>query len=408
MRVYFTGEISMEDILLLIVITYGVSLSFGYLLQKYLKMPWMFASLFFGLILSTLNLFASTIESDLFNLLQTFGMYFLLFIIGFSLDLQKMSKLRNYVALGTVTIIGCEGFFGSLLLYFVFPAEVSYSYLVALVTALSFATVGEAVLLPILNEFGLIKTTFGQLTLGIGTLDDIVEVLMLVAVGMLPVFLPVTQTQSFPDPFSILLGLGCLLLLTFAMIKFGGKVKRILEENHPPPYVPSILTLLVFFSFVALGGYVFESLATVGAIFGGIVFRGLLPKERLRENEKNMEFLGYVFLSPLFFLGIGASVSVPSLLVYPSMIILILAVANGSKLSSCLLLFRKLLGNKYSLLLGLGLSVRFSTSLIVQFILLDSGFISLTLYSSLVATAMLMNPVIIGSYSWGLSTGKPP
>jgi len=398
----------MEDILLLIVITYGVSLGFGFLMQKYLRMPWMFASLFFGLVLSSLNLFTSTIESDLFNLLQTFGMYFLLFIIGFSLDFKKMARLKNYVFLGTVTIIGFEGFFGSLLLYFVFPAEVSHSYLVALVTALSFATVGEAVLLPILNEFGVIKTTFGQLTLGIGTLDDIIEVLMLAVVAMLPAFLPVTQTQSFPDPFSILLGLGCLLLLTFAMIKLGGKIKRILEENHPPPYVPSLLTLLIFFSFVALGGYVFESLATVGAIFGGIVLRGLLPKERLRENEKNVEFLGYIFLSPLFFLSIGASVSVTSLLIYPSMIALIWAVAKGSKLLSSLLLFRKLLGNKYSLLLGLGLSVRFSTSLIVQLMLLNSGLISLVLYSTLIATAMLMKPVIIGFYSWGLSRGKPP
>jgi CPA2 family monovalent cation:H+ antiporter-2 len=398
----------MEDILLLIVITYSVSLGFGFLLQKYLRMPWMFVSLFFGLILSTLGLFTSTIESDLFKMLETFGIYFLLFIIGFSLDFRKMARLRNYVVSGTIIIVGCEGLFGSLLLYFVFPAGVSHSYLIALITALSFATVGEVVLLPILNEFGVIKTTFGQLTLGIGTLDDIIEVLMLTVVAILPAFLPMTQTQSLPDPSSILLGLGCLLLLTFAMIKFGGKIKRILEKNHPPPYVPSLLTLLVFFSFVALGGFVFESLATVGAIFGGIVLRGLLPKERLHENEKNTEFLGYIFLSPLFFLSIGASVSVTSLLIYPSMIALIWAVAKGSKLFSSLLLFRKLLGNKYSLLLGLGLSVRFSTSLIVQLMLLNSGLISLALYSALIATAMLMKPVIIGFYSWGLSKGKPP
>lgn len=393
--------------MLLMVIAYSVSLSFGYLLQKYVKMPWMFASLFFGLILSALNLFTSALESDLFKLLETFGMYSLLFIIGFSLDFRKIARLRNYIVLGTICIVAFEGFCGSLLLYFVFPAEVSYSYLVALVTALSFATVGEAVLLPILSEFGVIKTTFGQLTLGIGTLDDIVEVLMLAVVAILPAFLPAMQTQSFPDPLIILLDLGGLLLLTFAMIKLGGKIKRILEKNHPPPYVSSLLTLLVFSSFVALGGFAFESLATVGAIFGGIVFRGLLPKERLRENERAVEFLGYIFLSPLFFLSIGASVSVASLLIYPSMIALIWAVAKGSKLTSCLLLFRKLLGNKYSLLLGLGLSVRFSTSLIVQFILFNSGFISLTLYSSLIATAMLMKPVIIGVYSWGLSKGKP-
>ena len=397
----------MEDILLLMVVTYGVSLSLGYLLQKYLRIPWMFASLFFGLMLSTTGLFQSTLKSDVFKLLETFGMYFLLFIIGFSLDFKKMGKLKKYIVLGTIIIISLEGISGSLLLYFVFPAEVSNSFLVALVTALSFATVGEAVLLPILNEFRVIKTTFGQLTLGIGTLDDIIEILMLAVVAVLPGFIPMAQTQIIPDPLSIISCLGFLLLLTFTLLKFGRKIKTILEKNHPPSYLTALLTLFVCFSFIALGGLVFESLATVGAIFGGMVLRGLLPKERLYQNERAVEFLGYIFLSPLFFLSIGASVSVTSLLLYPSLIALIWTVAKSSKLFSSFLLFRKLLGKKYSLLLGLGLSVRFSTSLIVQFILLSSGFISLALYSALVATAILMKPVIIGIYSWGLSRGKP-
>ena len=389
------------------VVTYGVSLSLGYLLQKYLRIPWMFASLFFGLMLSTTGLFQSTLKSDVFKLLETFGMYFLLFIIGFSLDFRKMGKLKKYIVLGTIIIISLEGISGSLLLYFVFPAEVSNSFLVALVTALSFATVGEAVLLPILKEFGVIKTTFGQLTLGIGTLDDIIEILMLAVVAVLPGFIPMAQTQIIPDPLSIISCLGFLLLLTFTLLKFGRKIKTILEKNHPPSYLTALLTLFVCFSFIALGGLVFESLATVGAIFGGMVLRGLLPKERLYQNERAVEFLGYIFLSPLFFLSIGASVSVTSLLLYPSLIALIWTVAKSSKLFSSFLLFRKLLGKKYSLLLGLGLSVRFSTSLIVQFILLSSGFISLALYSALVATAILMKPVIIGIYSWGLSRGKP-
>ena len=397
----------MEDILLLMVVTYGVSLSFGYLLQKYLRIPWMFASLFFGLVLSTTGLFQYTLKSDVFKLLETFGMYFLLFIIGFSLDFRKMGKLKKYIVLGTIIIISLEGISGSLLLYFVFPAEVSNSFLVALVTALSFATVGEAVLLPILKEFGVIKTNFGQLTLGIGTLDDIIEVLMLAVVAVLPGFIPMEQTQIIPDPLSIISCLGFLLLLTFTLLKFGRKIKTILEKNHPPSYLTALLTLFVCFSFIALGGFVFESLATVGAIFGGMVLRGLLPKERLYQNERSVEFLGYIFLSPIFFLSIGAPVSVTSLLLYPSLIALIWTVAKSSKLFSSFLLFRKLLGNKYSLLLGLGLSVRFSTSLIVQFILLSSGFISLALYSALVATAIFMKPVIIGIYSWGLSRGKP-
>jgi len=398
----------MEDVLLLIVITYGVSLSFGHLMQKYLRMPWMFASLFFGIVLSALGLFTPTLGSDVFKLLETFGMYFLLFIIGFSLDFKRIAKLKKYVVLGTIVIIGIESLLGSSLLYFVFPAEVNHSYLIAIITAMSFATVGEAILLPILNEFGVIKTIFGQLTLGIGTLDDIIEVLMLAVVAVLPGFLPVTQAQIFPDPLIIFSDLGCLLFLAFMMMRVGGKIKRVLEKNHLPPYFYSLLTLFICFSFIALGGLVFESLATVGAIFGGIAFRGLLPKERLYQNERAVEFLGYMLLSPLFFLSIGASVSVTSLVVYPLLIALIWLVSKGSKLFASFLLFRKLLGSKYSLLLGFGLSVRFSTSLIVQFILLNFGLISLALYSSLIATAILMKPVIIGFYSWSLSKERPP
>jgi Kef-type K+ transport system membrane component KefB len=128
----------------------------------------------------------------------------------------------------------------------------------------------------------------------------------------------------------------------------------------------------------------------------------------LNEEEKAINFLGYIFLSPLFFLSVGANVSLPSLFISPLLIVLILIVANSSKLLVSFPLFRKMLGTKFSLLLGVGLCVRFSTSLIVQFILFSSGLISLALYSALIATAIVLTPVIIGIYSWGLSSGNPP
>ncbi len=398
----------LEDVLLLIIITYSISLSVGYLLQKYLRMPWMFSSLFFGLILSALGLFRDTIDGDLFKMLETLGMYLLLFIIGYSIDFKKMARLRNYVVLGTVIIITLEGFFGSLLLYFAFPTNINNSYLIALITAFSFATVGEAVLLPILNEFKIIKTTFGQLTLGIGTLDDIVEVLMLAVVAVLPGFLPIALTQNFPDPLMVLVDLALMGALTLVIAKFGSKIGGILEKNHTPSFIFSLLTLLVFFSFVALGNFAAESVASVGAIFGGIALRELLPKERLYQNEQAIEFLGYIFLSPFFFLSVGASVSIATILVSPLIVGLILLVANGSKYFASVALFRKLLGFKYSSLMGIGLGIRFSTSLIVQFILLKSGLITLDLYSALIAAAIFATPVIIITYSWALSRGKPP
>jgi len=36
---------------------------------------------------------------------------------------------------------------------------------------------------------------------------------------------------------------------------------------------------------------------------------------------------------------------------------------------------------------------------------LNSGYISLALYSALLASAVLVNPIAIGAYAWGLTTG---
>jgi len=281
------------------------------------------------------------------------------------------------------------------LLFSVFPAEVDNSPLVAVVVALSFATVGEAVLLPILAKFSLLKTNFGQLTLGIGTLDDVLEVLTLIMIPFLPIFLPTLNIQGFPEPTFVVLDLIGISILTLVLVKIASKIKYVLSNNVNFEFIRPLVIMLIFFSFVVVGSFVFESLAAISAIFGGIVTRSLLPRENFQSDEKAVNFLGYIVLSPMFFLSVGASMSFASILVYPLLITVILSSTIGAKLSGTYLLFRKSLGRKHSLLLGLGLSVRFSTGLIVQYVLLISGLITLDLYSALVASAVIMTPIIL-------------
>lgn len=402
------GAVFTEEILLLMVVVYSVSLVFGYLLEKYFRMPWMFASLFFGLGLSATGLFKSAVESEVFKTLESIGMFFLLFLIGFNLNLSKIERLKKYFLTGALSIVAFEGLFVSLVLYFIFPATIGYSYPVALITALSFATVGEAVLLPILSEFKIVKTDFGQLTLGIGTLDDVIEVLMLASVAVMPSFVPRLQVQSLPPPEHVFLGLAVIATLAFILLKLGKIMKSLFEKNNPPPFVYFTLTMLTCFSFITLGYHFFESLAAVGAIFGGMVLRGILPKEKLYQNERAVEFLGYVFLSPIFFCGVGAAVSLSSVFSAPLLITTVAIATVTAKCAASFLVLRRLLGAKFSLLAGLGLSVRFSTGLVVQLILLKSGLISLALYSALVTTAIVLNPIIITVYSWKLAREKPP
>jgi len=395
-----------EYVFLLIAVTFAFSLGLGFLLEKYLRMPWMFSALFLGIIFSSFGLFQLTIQDETFTALSTVGMLFLLFMIGFNLEIGQMKRFGKQILKGAILIVGLEASVVGALLFFLFPAQIDNSPLVAIVVALSFATVGEAVLLPILAKFSLLKTRFGQLTLGIGTLDDILEVLTLIMIPFLPIFLPTLHIQGFPDPTFVVLDLMGILVLTLILTKIASRVKHVLSNNVNFSFIRPLLIMLIFFSFVVVGSFAFESLAAISAIFGGIVARSLLPTENFQSDEKAVNFLGYIVLAPLFFLSVGASMSFSAVLVYPLLIVVILLSTFGAKLSGSYLLFRKVLGNRHSLLLGLGLSVRFSTGLIVQYVLLVSGLITLDLYSALVASAVVITPIILIALPWALSREK--
>jgi Kef-type K+ transport system membrane component KefB len=395
-----------DFVVLLIGVTFAFSLGLGYVLEKYLKMPWMFSALLLGIIFSSFGLFQTTLQDEAFNVLSTMGMLFLLFMIGFNLEIGQMKRFGKHILKGAILIVGLEASIVGALLFFLFPDQIGNSPLVAIVVALSFATVGEVVLLPILAKFDLLKTKFGQLTLGIGTLDDILELLTLIMVPFLPIFLPTLNIQGFPDPIFVVLDLIGIFILTLVLVKLGSRIKHVLSNNVNFSFIRPLLIMLIFFSFVVVGSFVFESLAAISAIFGGIVARSLLPVENFQSDEKVVNFLGYIVLAPMFFLSVGASMSFASIFVYPVLIIVILLSTFGAKLSGSYLLFRKMLGKRHSLLLGLGLSVRFSTGLIVQYVLLVSGLITLDLYSALIASAVVMTPIILLVLPWALCREK--
>ncbi|MGQ9782325.1 MAG: cation:proton antiporter [Nitrososphaeria archaeon] len=396
----------MEDILLLTAVIYVIALSFGYLLQKYLRMPWMFTLVIFGMVFSAFGFLTPVTKSEDFQMLASLGMLTLLFMIGLDLNLKEIRSLGSYIAGGDLFLAFFEGFMLALLFYFWFPAEVSNSFPIALITGVTFGTIGEVILFAILAEFGLVNTKFGQLSLGMGVFDDVVEVAMLAIIATLPVFSSTSGAQGITNVMLIVFGLVALLIGTFTIVKIGGRIKKALESIRGPPYVPPFLILLTFFSFTALGGHIYENLAPVAAIMGGIVTQRIFPDKILKENRKSIDFLGNLFLSPFFFLSLGTKISLASLITFPLLIIVIVLVSLSSRVSAATLLFRKLFGTKYAFILGIGLCTKFSTSIIAENLLFNSGFISTTLFSAIVTAYIIMKPIIVGIYSWGLSTTK--
>src|SRR6056297_2352501 len=205
----------------------------GRLIEK-IRIPWLFASLILGGILAAYNPFSAITSSETFEFLAQLGMYFLLFIIGFEINLKGIKGKGKFIVKSAFFIIFLEAILGSFLIHFLF----GYDWLISGMVALSFATVGEAILVPILDEFNMVNTDLGQSIIGIGTLDDVIEIFTLIIV----IILVGTQQQSGFDIITIVASLLLLFILTVILTK--------LKEENTKFHFSHIETLFLFTLFV--------------------------------------------------------------------------------------------------------------------------------------------------------------
>lgn len=370
----------MINIFIFLAIAFLFTFLVGKLIEK-IRVPWIFASLIFGAILAIYNPFNSITSSPTFTFLGQLGMYFLLFIIGFEIDLREIKRKSGFLLGATLFIISFEGIFGTLLIHFVF----GYEWLISFLVALSFATVGEAVLIPILDEFKMVNSKLGQTIIGIGVLDDIIEVFTLI----LMVIIVGSAIHTHFNIGVILISLFILFLLTIGFRKLK---KEGVKFNFLSVDTLFLFTMFVLFLFLGIGGY--AEAAPLAAFLAGTSIRTFIPNERLKYIENEVRTICYAFFAPMFFLWVGVMMNMKYLLNYPLLIVLVIVVSSVAKILSSLAMGKKELGIKKSFLLGIGLSVRFSTSIIIIKILFESGLIGSGLYSVIVASAVIFTFII--------------
>ncbi len=364
-----------------------------------IKVPWIFAALFLGFLLAMYNPFSEITSSSEFQFLANLGMYFLLFVIGFELDLKKLKEQGRFIFKATFFIILFEAFFGTLVVHFVFGVD----WMVAIVVALSFATVGEAILIPILDEFKIVNTKLGQTIIGIGTLDDIIEIIAL----LLMIFLvDTTFSISYVEMDYTLFGMVLLFFLAYGLTKIGKGARRFLFTN-----IETLFLFVVFIFFLFLGVGEYADAMAVAAILAGISIKTFVPAERLKFIESEIKTMCYGFFAPIFFLWVGMTMDVSYLFMSPLLVVLVVAVSKGTKLFASWLIGKKELGSKKSILLGLGLSVRFSTSIIIIKILFENNLVGIGLYSVIIASSIVFKFIIPPLFSnllskWAISRHK--
>lgn len=191
----------------------------GPIIEK-VRVPWIFAALLIGAGLAVYNPFPLVSREPSFIMLAELGMYFLLFIIGLEIDLDEIRKLGRLIITTTFLTLALATLFGSIFIHYVFGTP----WLTATLVAMSFGTVGEAILVPILEEFQIIHTKLGQAIIGIATLDDILELAALIWLSVLLGIKGDMHTRFGKEIIAFLL-LIVLTVLLFSVKKFIPKIK---------------------------------------------------------------------------------------------------------------------------------------------------------------------------------------
>jgi len=368
----------MENLFLFISIAFLFIFIFGRILEK-IRVPWIFAALILGLLLAVYNPFGFITDSQTFIFMAELGMYFLLFIVGFEINLQELKEKGKFILKSTFLIIFFEAFFGSLLIHFVFHCSWFISFLVSL----SFASVGEIILIPLLDEFKILKTKLGRAIVDIGVTGNIIEIFMLVVVSVL---------IASHDPGRVYITLSSLVmlfLLTAGFVYFRQEGEQFHFMNVDTMFIFSIFILFLF-----LGIGIYANAAPLAALLAGISLKTFMHRERLDLVEKEVKAISYGFFAPLFFLWVGVSISIDALIAYPLIILLIVAVSKSVKIIVSYFVGKKELGKKESILLGIGLSVKFSTSIIITKILFQEGLINVELYSVIISSSIIFNFIV--------------
>jgi len=368
----------------LLVLSFLFSLSYAVsgFLEK-VRIPGILAALFvaMGIRYTFVGDFLNSgVNGEIFSFLAVLGVLFLLFFIGLEVDVSRMKKQSKNIVLATFLNTLFPFLFGmSVMLY------LGYGKLLSFVVGITCMPTAEAVIVPILDEFKLIKSRVGEYIIGAGVLDDVIEVFLVafvsVWIGMRGEVSGDYGGKIFIEFFYAVLFVCVVFLLKRYILPF---LSEIGERKVSNSMVLMVATLF------AVGGFAayFDLGVVVGAIMAGIAVRGVLKGDLGERAEDAVRVISYGFFGVLFFLWIGMSVDLKGLFNEPLLAVLIFLAAFFGKMFGILIMVPlKKISLKEALTIGVGLNARLTTGIIVAKLLFEASLIDVRLFTALVASA---------------------
>lgn len=357
-----------------------------------LKIPGILAALFAGMIIhyTHFNTLLSTKPyGEIFTTLADIGVLFLLFFIGLEIDVKKMKSQGDDIILATVLNTIFPFILGAFAMLYL-----GYGWTVAFVIGLTRMPTAEAVIVPILDEFNLIRTKVGNYIIGAGVLDDVIEVFL---VAFVSIWIGEKTDASLSNN-SAITNIFINLFIFISVAWLARKwvlipVSRWIENTTQNLIFLMIITLFLFGGFAEYA----DLGLVVGAIVAGILMRPVFDKSKEKGEgaTKAVRAVSYGFFGIIFFLWIGISVDLNGMLKSPELaIILFLAAFLGKLIGIFFMVPMRKLTIKEAWIIGIGLNARLTTEIIVAKLLLDAHLINAQLFTALVAASSVSTIIV--------------
>jgi len=313
------------------------------------------------------------------SFLADLGVLFLLFFIGLQIDLKEMRDQSGDIVWLTVLNTTVPFLMGMAVML-----VLGYGWLLAFIIGLTRMPTAEAVIVPILDEFGLIRTRVGQFIIGAGVLDDVIEVFL---VALVSVWIGEKAGNVGGDITGILMGALAFVLLTWFGYRWLVAFLAAWLPRRPRNLMLLSMVLLLGFGGLSEHG----SLGmVVGAITAGVLMRPAFNKMGVVGEQvmQTIQSVSYGFLGPLFFFWVGLNADLEGLFREPALAVLLYLAGTIGKIGGVLLMVpMKRITTKEAWTIGIGLDARLTTEIIVAQLLFHAKLIDGHLFTALLSAA---------------------
>lgn len=387
----------MVNVIFVILVALVLAYFFSEML-RYFRMPRVIGQILAGIVLGFPFFKKLLFTSDVllvFSFLTNIGIILLFFFVGLEINtnlFKKNFKESSLISIFNTIIPLIAGYLAAKFLF-------KFEDLPSVVIGISLSVSSQAISLDILEELKLIKSRIGNIIIASGAIDDVFELLLISSILVAFHSAALGQTNIQKLLIDIIAFILVIILFRISLIPLALRIFE-REKSQASLFMGSLIIVLM----MAYISELFGIGSLIGALVAGILVRQtLLTGEdrkpwRMNEISHSIHVISFGFLIPIFFVSVGLNTDINIISSNLLLVFVLIAIDIFGTLFGTILGVKLSGGTfKEGNIVGWGIIPKGDTELVIATLALNSGLISLTVYTAIITVALLttlVSPIV--------------